>query len=76
MKFVCSMKDDTIEETFAYNELLDLVNNSEEDELVEWKAILAHEGLLVRSHTNYNGSPYSLKIEWEMGRLLMSPSTQ
>ena len=65
LKFVCSMNDDTIEETFTYNELLDHINNSEEDDLIEWKfkAITAHEGPLPRSHPNYNSSPYNLTIE-------------
>ena len=77
LKFVCSMNDDTIEEIFTYNELLDHINNSEEDDLIEWKfkEITAHEGPLPRSHPNYNGSPYNLTIEWETGRSPMNPST-
>ena len=35
--FFCSMKDDAIEDTFAFNESLDHINNSEYDELLEWK---------------------------------------
>ena len=34
IKFVCIMNDYTIEEIFIYNELLDLINNSEEDDLM------------------------------------------
>ena len=75
LKFVCSMNDDTIEEIFTYNELLDHINNSEEDDLIEWKfkAITAHEGPLPRSHPNYNGSPYNLTIEWENGEITNEP---
>ena len=67
MKFVCSMKDETIKEIFTCNELLDHINNSEEDDLVEWKfkPITVHEVSLVRSPPNCNGSPYNLRIEWE-----------
>ena len=35
MNFFCSMKDDTIKEIFIYNELLDHINNSEEDDRIE-----------------------------------------
>ena len=47
LKFVCTMQDDTVEEIFSCNELLDFLNKSEdEDDLVEWrfKAITGHEG--------------------------------
>ena len=64
------MKNDTIEEIFTYNKLLARVNNSEEDDVIElkFKETTAREGPLPRTHSNYNGSPYNLKIEWEMGR--------
>ena len=44
LKFVYSMSDDTIEVMFTYNESLDQINNSEEDDLIEWKfkEITAH----------------------------------
>ena len=53
------MQDDTVEEVFTCNELLDHINNSEEEDLIEWtfREILAHEGPLPQSHPNYNGSP-------------------
>ena len=75
MRFVCSMQDDTVEEIFTHNELLDYINNSEEDDLVEWKfrEILAHEGPLPKSHPNYNGSTYNLQIEWESGEITNEP---
>ena len=54
---------------------MDHINNSEEDDLVEWKfkAITAHEGTLVRSHPNYNGSPYNLRMEWEHWEVTNKP---
>ena len=63
LKCVCSMNDDTIEDACAYNELLDHVNNSKKDDLVElkFKAMIAHEGLLPRSNANHNGSPFNLR---------------
>ena len=54
MKFICSTKDDTVEDVFTYNEILDHINMSEDDDLIEWKfkAITAHEGPLTTSHPN------------------------
>ena len=50
LKFVCFMNDYIIDEILTYNELLDRVNNSIEDYLVEWKfkVITEHEGMLMR----------------------------
>ena len=61
IKFVFSMKDNTIEEIFTHNELLCHINNSEEDNLIKWKfkAITSHEGPLRRSKPSYNGSLYN-----------------
>ena len=64
LKFVYTMKDETIEHIFTHNELLCYVNNSQEDDLIEWRfnVITAQEGLLPRTHPNYNGSSYNLTI--------------
>ena len=54
-KFVCTMKDDTIEEIFSYNEILDHLNQQDEDTVVwKFKRIKSHEGPLRQSHPNYN----------------------
>ena len=59
LKFIFCTKDDTAEDVFTYNEILDCINNSEDDDLIEWKFkhVTSHEGPLPRSHPNYNGSP-------------------
>ena len=45
MKFIYSEKDDTVEDFFTFNEILDYINKSEDDNLIKWKfkAITAHE---------------------------------
>ena len=65
------MKDNTIEVIFACNELLDHINNSTEDDLIEWKykKISARKGPLHQSHPNHNGSPCNLQMEWENGEI-------
>ena len=74
IKFVCSMKDDQIEEIFSYNEILDFLEQQEED-TIEWKfkRITAHEGPLQPNHPNYNGSTYNVMIEWENGEITSEP---
>ena len=64
MKFIFSTKDDTVEDLFTYNEILDHTDNSKDDNLNEWKlkVITSHEGPLLTSHPNYNDSPYNLRI--------------
>ena len=56
LKFIFTMNDDTIEEIFTLNKLLDHINNSQEDHLIElkFKEITGHEGPLPRTHPNHN----------------------
>ena len=72
-KFVCTMNDDTTEEIFSYNEILDHLNLQEEETLWKFKRITAHEGPLRQDHPNYNGSLYNIMIEWENGEITSEP---
>ena len=69
------MQDDTVEEVFTCNEILDHINNSEEEDLVEWnfQAIAAHEGPLPQSHPDCNGFFYNLRIEGENKEIAEKP---
>ena len=75
MKFLCTIKDGTIEEIFICNELLDHINNSTEDDIIEWKfkKISACEGPLPQSYPNCNSFPCNLRIEWENGEITSEP---
>ena len=74
VKFICSMKDDQIEEIFSYDKILDFLEQQEED-TIEWKfkRITAHEGPLKPNHLNYNGSMHNVMIEWENGEITSEP---
>ena len=65
IKFVYSTKDETVQHVLTCNEILNHINKSEHDDLIEWKfkAITAHEGHLPTSHPKCNGSPCNLRIE-------------
>ena len=63
------MNDYTIEEIFTRNEALDHINNSEEDDFIEWKfkETTCHEWTSSLTHPNCKGSPHNLVIAWENG---------
>ena len=67
------MNDDTIEEIFSYNEILDHLNLQEEETVWKFKRITAHEGPLRQDHPNYNGSLCNVVIEWENGEITSEP---
>ena len=37
LKLICSVKGDTLEDVFIYNEILGHINNSEDNDLIKWK---------------------------------------
>ena len=45
LKSISSTKDDTVEDFFTYNKILDCINKSEYDNLIKWKfkSITFHE---------------------------------
>ena len=74
IRFICFIKDNQIEETFSYNEILDYLEQQEE-ETIKWKfkRITAHEGLLKPSYPNYNESIYNMMIEQENRNITSEP---
>ena len=69
MKFIFSTKDDAVEDVFTYNEILDHINKSEDDNLIEckFKTITSHEGPLQSFHPKHNDSSCNLRIKWGNG---------
>ena len=63
-EFICSTKEDQVEEILTYNEIFELLEQQDED-AVEWqfKCIKAHEGPLATNYSNYKGSKYDVMIE-------------
>ncbi len=52
----------------------EFVETSEDGQTIwKFKRITAHEGPLVRSHPNYNGSRYNLIVVWETGEITSEP---
>ena len=65
LEFVCSVKDNAVEEIFSYNNILQHLGEEEEDQDIIWKFrhIATHEGLLKPSNLSYNGSICSFMVE-------------
>ena len=75
MKFICSTKDDKVEDVLTYNEIPRHINNPEDDNVIEckFKSITSHEGPLPASHPSYNGYPCNLRIKGENGDITNEP---
>jgi hypothetical protein len=74
IKFLCKYKQDTAEEVFSYNQLLDHITHDEDTDLVwKFKRIVSHQGPLTQEHPDYNGSSFNVMIEWENGEVTSEP---
>ena len=64
-----------VEELIAYNQLLDHLEQAEEQdnsmdqELYKFRAIIGHEGPSKTTNPNWKGSKYNVQIEWETGEI-------
>ena len=58
----------------AYNEILDYITSSSEEETYwKFKRIVAHQGPLDPKHPDYMGSKYNVMVEWESGETTTEP---
>ena len=74
IKFLLSVDHDTSEKIITYNQLLDYLSKDENNDVV-WKfqRIVSHQGPLLPSHPEYNGSTFNVMIEWENGEITTEP---
>ena len=72
IKFRYSVNEDQYEETMTYNEILQHIEKDTET-VWKFKRISAHEGPLRRTHPQYNGSKYNVKVEWENWEIIHEP---
>ena len=74
ISFLLSLDDDTREEIMSYNEVLNHIEDTHEDNVVwKFRRITAHEGPLRPTHPSYKGSEYNVMIEWENGEITTEP---
>ena len=73
-EFICSTKEDQVEEILTYNEILELLEQKDEDTVERrFKCIKAHEGPLATNQPNCKGSKHNVMIEWENGEITSEP---
>jgi hypothetical protein len=74
-KFRSSINDDKYEEIIMYNKLMDFIKKNEENDDNVWrfKRIAGHQGPLICTDPNYNGSKYNVLMEWENGEIAEEP---
>ena len=69
---ICEVK---VEELITYIQLLEHLeqakeqDNSMDQEVYKFRAIIGHEGPLKATDPNWKGSRYNIQIEWETGEL-------
>ena len=68
-----------VEELITYNQLLDHLEqaedqeNSIDQELYKFRAIIGHEGPPNATDPNWKGSLYNLQNEWQTGEIILKP---
>ena len=48
-------------------------DNSSDQELYKFRAIIGHKGLLKATDSNWKGSKWNVQIEWETGEITFEP---
>ena len=73
-RFIVSVHDGEYEEIVTYNEILDYITSSNEEETYwKFKRIVVHQGPLDPKHPDYMGSRYNVMVEWESGETTTEP---
>ena len=79
INFILDIGEGKIEELITYNQLLDHLEQAEEQdnsmdqELYKFRAIIGHEGPLKVTDPNWKGSKWNVQIECETGETTFEP---
>ena len=77
--FILDISEGKVGELITYNQLLGHLEQAEEkdnsmdQELYKFRAIIGHEGPLKATHPNWKGSKWNVQIEWETGEITFEP---
>ena len=77
--FILDIGEGKVEELITYNQLLDDLeqadeqDNSMDQELYRFRAIICHEGPFKATDPNWKGSKWNVQIEWETGEITFEP---
>ena len=79
INFILGIGEAKVEELVTYNQLLDHLeqadeqDNSLDQELYKFRAIIGHKGSLKATDSNWKGSKWNVQIEWETGEIAFEP---
>ena len=79
INFILDIGEGIVEELITYNQLLDHLEQAEEQdnsmdqELYKFRAIIGHKGPLKATDPNWKGSKWNVQIEWETGEITFEP---
>ena len=79
INFILDIGEGVVEELINYNQLLDHLEQAEEQdntmdqELYRFRAIIARKGPLKVTDPNWKGSKWNVQIEWETGKITFEP---
>ena len=79
INFILDIGEGKVEELITYNHLLDHLeqaedqDNSMDQELYKFRAIIGHKGPLKATDPNWKGSKHNVQIEWETGEITFEP---
>ena len=82
INFILDIGEGKVEELITYNQLLDHLeqpedqDNSMDQELYRFRAIIGHAGPLKVTDPNWKGSTWNVQIEWETGEITFQPLRQ
>ena len=77
--FILDIGKSKVEELITYNHLMDHLEKAEEydnsmdQELYKFRALIGHEGPLKATDPNWKGSKWNAQIEWEAGEITFEP---
>ena len=75
INFILGIGNGKVEELISYNHLLEHLENAQDhdmgmdQELYRFRAIIGHQGPLLASDPDWNGSKYNVQVEWETGEI-------
>ena len=79
INFILDIGNGQVEELISYNQLLAHLENAQDremgmdQELYRFRAIIGHQGPLLASDPDWNGSKYNVQVEWETGEITFKP---
>ena len=79
INFIVIIGQGKLEELITYNQLLDPINqveaqdNSMDEELYRFSAIIGHEGPLQVTDPSWKVRKYNVQVEWETGEITFEP---